>query len=256
MPSVDPLAMPMAEALEFWADKVPMTRAEFDELVEQMRARGFYVSGLTEIDQVEAVRDAIEEALAEGTDFESFQARIPDIIDEQGWTGVRLEIIFRTNVQSAYMAGRWAQMTRPEVKRARPYWRYSAINDGRTRPAHRAMNGRVFPADHPIWDVWYPPNGYRCRCGVDTLSEREVRRDGVEVEIEDPSGKLFEPVDFHTGEKLPARPLMPDNGFSRNVGKEWMEGVPAPDPYIAEPSGSLDELIDQLRAKYREALKL
>ncbi len=256
MPDVKPMALSMIEALAFWADKVPMTREAFDEMFEQMQARGFYVSGLTRLDQIEAVKDAIDQALSNGETFEDFKARIPDIIDEQNWSGVRLEIIFRTNIQSAYMAGRYFQMTDPAVLKARPYWRYSAVNDGRTRPAHRAMNGRVFPANHPIWDTWFPPNGYRCRCGVDTLSAREVKRDGLTVEIEDPTGELFEPTDPKTGEKLPARLLMPDTGFMRNVGKEWTEEVPRPDIDDAIDQMPLPELIAELRRRYEEALGL
>ncbi len=224
MPDVKPTALPMREALAYWADKVPMTRPEFDELAEQMRARGFYVSGLNRLDQVEAVQASLFSSLSDGETFETWKSKIPEIIAQQNWSGTRLEMIYRTNVQSAYMAGRYAQMTRPEVLKARPYWRYSAINDGRTRPAHRAMDGRVFPADHPVWDTWYPPNGYRCRCGVDTLSAREAARDGLTVETEDPTGELFEPVDFRTGNRMPARPLMPDSGFLRNIGKEWTAG--------------------------------
>ena len=134
MPQVSPTALPMREAIAFWKDKVPMSRAEFDELFEQMQARGFYVSGLTRIDQIEAVKDAILFALEEGETFEGFKQRIPEIIEQQNWSGIRLSIIFRTNVQSAYMAGRYAQMTRAEVLRARPYWRYSA-GKRRTDPA-------------------------------------------------------------------------------------------------------------------------
>lgn len=256
MPDVKPMALPMREALAFWRDKVPMSREEFDELAEQMQARGFYVSGLTRLDQVEAVKDAIDAAVADGETFEDFKARIPEIIDQENWSGIRLAIIYRTNVQSAYMAGRYAQMTDPAVLKARPYWRYSAVNDSRTRPAHRAMDGRVFPADRPIWDKWYPPNGYRCRCGVDTLSAREAERDGLTVETDDPTGELFEPTDPLTGEKLPARPLMPDNGFLRNVGQEWMDGVPRPEIDAKTEALPLPELIDTLRKKYRGALNL
>jgi SPP1 gp7 family putative phage head morphogenesis protein len=214
----------MREALAFWQDKVPMRRDDFDELDQQMRARSFYVSGLSRTDQIAAVQEAIYKALDAGETIEDFKGRIPDIIAQKKWSGVRLEVIFRTNVQSAYNAGRYAQMKRPEVMNARPYWQYSAINDGRTRPAHRAMSGRVFPADHPVWDTWYPPNGYRCRCGVNTLSAREVERDGLTVETDDPTGTLYEPEDWKTGQKMPARPMMPDSGFSRNIGKEWTAG--------------------------------
>ena len=215
--------LPMQEAQEFWRSKVPMSRADWDELVEAQRARSFMVSGLTKTDQISAVQQAISDAIDQGTTFEDFKAAIPDIIAQQRWSGIRLQIIFRTNVQTAYMAGRYAQMQR--VKESRPYWQYNAVNDSRTRPAHRAMDGKIFPADHEFWDTWMPPNGYRCRCGVVTLSAREIERDGLQVEDEDPTGKPFEPVDHKTGSKMPARMLMPDPGFSQNVGKDWLSGI-------------------------------
>ena len=31
--------------------------------------------------------------------------------------------------------------------------------------AHRALDGKCFPVDHPFWHTWFPPNGHRCRCG-------------------------------------------------------------------------------------------
>jgi len=223
MPQVKLKNLPMKEAQVFWQDKVPMARPDFDELAEQMQAKGFYVSGLHRLDQVSQVQNAIHEAVADGTTFQTFKKRIADIIDQQNWSGVRLEIIFRTNLQSAYMSGRYAQMQK--VTKNRPYWMYDAINDSRTRPAHREMDGKIFRYDHPIWNTWYPPNGYRCRCGVTTLSESEMKRDGLKLETNDPTGKLFEPVDLKTGNKMPARPLMPDNGFSGNQGREWLSGL-------------------------------
>ena len=215
--------MPMAEAQTFWKSKVPMSREDWDELVEAQRARSFMVSGLTRHDQISAVQQAIADAIDAGTTFEDFKAAIPDIIAQQNWSGIRLQIIFRTNVQTAYNAGRYVQMQ--QVKESRPYWMYSAINDSRTRPAHRAMDGKIFPADHEFWNTWMPPNGYRCRCSVVTLSDREIERDNLKVEHEDPTGKLFEPTDFRTKSKMPARMLMPDPGFNQNVGKDWLTGL-------------------------------
>ncbi len=112
-----------------------------------------------------------------------------------------------------------------EVKKTRPYWQYSAVNDKRTRPTHAAMHGKVYPADHPFWDTWYPPNGFRCRCGVVTLSADNVRDEKLQIEKDDPTGKLIEPRDPVTGNKMPARLLMPDQGFANNPGKSAWGGI-------------------------------
>jgi len=39
------------------------------------------------------------------------------------------------------------------------------------------------------------------------------------IESEDPTGKLIEPVDPQTGNKMPARLLMPDPGWDHNPAK-------------------------------------
>ena len=73
----------------------------------------------------------------------------------------RLQTIYRTNLQTAYMAGRFQSQL--ENIDDRPYWQYVAILDGRTRPSHRAMNGKVFRYDDPFWGSFYPHRGRQDR---------------------------------------------------------------------------------------------
>ena len=48
-----------------------------------------------------------------------------------------------------------------------------------------------------IRDSWYPPNGFRCRCMVRSLSKRQVEQMGLEVRQNPPRT-----VDYDTGEIL------------------------------------------------------
>lgn len=115
-------------------------------------------------------------------------------------------------------------MTDPDVMELRPYWQYDAVNDSRTRPSHLAMDGRVFPADSPVWDTWFPPNGFKCRCTVRTLSKRQVERMGLQVETQLPKSGILEDGRFVN--------LMPDPHFATNPAKTpWrpdLEGYPEP----------------------------
>lgn len=43
---------------------------------------------------------------------------------------------------------------------------YFTIGDGRVRDEHKVMHGMCADVDDPVWDIWYPPNGWRCRCYV------------------------------------------------------------------------------------------
>ena len=41
---------------------------------------------------------------------------------------------------------------------------FDAVNDSRTRPSHRALDGIVRPVDDSFWDTHSPPLDWGCRC--------------------------------------------------------------------------------------------
>ncbi len=58
----------------------------------------------------------------------------------------------------------------------RPYWMWKWRDSPQPRPNHQALNGKVFLASDPFWDVAFCPCGYGCRCTVFALSERDMKR--------------------------------------------------------------------------------
>ena len=73
------------------------------------------------------------------------------------------------------------------------------------------MDGRVFRADDPIWDTWFPPNGFKCRCTVKTLSKRQMEQRGLTVETEAPRAARLEDGRFVN--------ILPDPQFDTNPAK-------------------------------------
>lgn len=134
---------------------------------------------------------------------------------DRDMTQTQADNIYRTNVQTAYNAGHYERMTDPDVTALRPYWEYVAVDDGHSRPAHLAMNGLVARHDSPIWDTWYPPNGYRCRCTVRTLSQRQVEERGLKVYEEVPDRAELPDGRFTT--------MLPDRRFGTNAAKARYE---------------------------------
>jgi SPP1 gp7 family putative phage head morphogenesis protein len=139
----------------------------------------------------------------------------------------RLKTIYQTNLQTAYMAGRYKEFM--DNVDNRPYWQYVAVMDSRTRPAHAALNGKVFRYDDPFWDTHYPPIGFRCRCRVRALTGKQAKEKGISkgedhITWEDrlvskKTGELQRVAVYHdplTGEKIAT-----DVGWSYNPGKEW-----------------------------------
>lgn len=95
----------------------------------------------------------------------------------------------------------------------RPYWMYNAVLDSRTRPSHRALHGKVFRADDPIWDKIYPPNDWNCRCSVIPLDEDDLKEFNKQ-----PPPKLS----ADEREKF-INALNPGKGWDYNPGKASLE---------------------------------
>lgn len=222
IPELTPL--PFAEAIEFWRNKVKLGPGEFSRLSAEAKVKAFAISGIAKGAELDTVFDNLLASMEKGITFEEFKSRSGDIFTRRGWTGKRawrVDNIFRTNIQTAYNVGRYNRLK--DMTDSFPYWKYSAVNDTRTRPTHLAMNGKVFAARHPFWDQWYPPNGYRCRCSVIPLTASQVKKRGLTVETEIP--QLIEPIDPVTGNTMPARQLIPDPGFAHHPGKAAFGGM-------------------------------
>lgn len=182
-PDPDTGRVPFLEALAWFRARVPITPGRWRRLSREARRRAFRVAGVTRLDVVTSVWRAIERALAEGWSLEQFQEAVADDLLRE-WAGTtlnpaqRLETIFRANTQAAYQAGRYAQMTDPDVLSARPYWMYDALLDARTTELCRSLHGTILPADHPWWRSRYPPNHFGCRSGVRSLTQAGAERRG------------------------------------------------------------------------------
>ena len=154
--------LPFEEAIAFFADKVDLTPEEFYALADEVRAKAFTVARVTNMDVIMDVRNAVEKAIDAGETLADFKGRLADIMEARGWEGVtpwHAETLFRNNVQAAYSTGRYKQMM-DQVENF-PYWEYDAVNDSATRPSHAYHDTKIYRADDPFWDTWYPPNGHR-----------------------------------------------------------------------------------------------
>lgn len=80
-----------------------------------------------------------------------------------------LQAEYQTAKQAGYHANNWE--TFQENKKRYPNLKYRTQEDDRVRDEHRALEGLIVPIDHPFWQSYYPPNGWRCRCFVEQTKE-------------------------------------------------------------------------------------
>lgn len=189
-------------AAEWFRARAPVTSAEYDALDEMAQARAFTIAGVTELDVVSSVYEAVGRAIEDGTTLEDFRKAVGDLLETE-WGGPnpsRLETIFRTNVQSAYSAGRYIQNNRPEVRATHPYSRFSAILDDRTTDICESLDGTVLPSDDPFWSSHQPPLHFNCRSDITAISPEEAAESGIDTEApptaaDDGFGDVLEPYE-------------------------------------------------------------
>ncbi|AZN69298.1 phage head morphogenesis protein [Acinetobacter haemolyticus] len=185
---------PPEVAIRYLEDKQLVPSKVWHEIRDEAHNQAFTVANLARIDLLGDIKQSLIDAQKKGLTLQEWRENITPQLKAKGWWGKdtdgkemgspwRLETIYRTNLQSAYMAGRRHEML--QAADTHPYWRYVAIMDSKTRPAHRALHGRVMRADDPAWDTIFPPCGFNCRCRVSPMTAGAVERGGYKVESSD-----------------------------------------------------------------------
>lgn len=195
--------LPPKEAIEDFRRRKLVTPAEWKKLTDAYKIKAWTIVADVEIYVLEQMRDYVDEAISAGISKQKFVKNCRQLFDSMGITRLKkhhLETVFDTTVLGSYSHGRWVQMTAPEVLEARPFWEYRTAGDSRVRPSHAAMQGKVYPASDPIWNTWYPPNGFRCRCAVFSMTKADGER-GVSASRPDD---------------------LPDEGF-RSSPRDWLK---------------------------------
>ncbi|MCI9864889.1 hypothetical protein RHIZ_02900 [Rhizobium skierniewicense] len=228
--------LPFQEAIDFLQQKVNLPTRRSDDLRHGAHVRAFSVAGVTRDDMLSDFRSAIERAQTEGTGFAEFKKDFDTIVERYGWkyfshgkaegerSAWRARIIFNTNMRTSYMAGRWKQLTDPDVMRYRPYLEYVHSGSQHPRKLHLSWNGLILRADDPAWRYMFPPNGWGCFCDVESLSQRQLGARGRSGPDPSPDLKPYDDVDPRTGQPETRYPGI-DRGWEYNVGQEWLHGM-------------------------------
>ena len=193
------------------------------DLEPEEHARAFTVANVFKLDLLAELGGSLDTALKEGQTFAQWRDGLS--AEAQAFRTSRLQTIFRTNMRVSRAAGQWARIQ--ALKDARPFLRYSAVLDSRTRPLHARWHAIIRPVDDPIWQTIFPPNGFNCRCQVQQLSQRDLDRRGWVV-TPDADLPQLDPI----GETLMGGRIRPvikgvDEGWDYNPGAQSFAGLVA-----------------------------
>lgn len=198
-------SVPFKEAIRDIVRREPRL-AESAEAVAEIykRRQGFALARSAEIAVTKRVQKAVEVLSKGGSGTVSATKILQKIgvehgADKRGWTEAYSETVYRTNLNTAYTAGRFQQAKDENVAKVIGGFQLDAINDGDVRRGrvpqdsfgegvehHLAGDGLIAATTDPIWEFASPPHGYNCRCSLIMVSRFRLKRMGL---IE-PNGKV------------------------------------------------------------------
>ncbi|XXQ69034.1 phage minor head protein [Neisseriaceae bacterium B1] len=236
-------------AIAYLKQKNVVVSWDWQDMLDDAHVSAFTIAKSAGMDVANDIYQAVVKATASGQTFKDFERELTPVLQAKGWWGkqdvlnpdtgemqtatlgtpYRLKTIYLTNLQSAYMAGRYAEMI--AAKDTHPYWQYVAINDKRTRETHRKLHGRVYAADDAVWGSLYPPLDYRCRCRVRPLSrergEKQVlpspKLETITVDIGENKYTGEQRYAQRTGIRVDGQFIAPNAGFNANQGATFLQ---------------------------------
>ena len=136
-------SLAFAEMVRFFRAKLNLSTEHWTDIYTREHDWSFVVAGANRDALVADFRAAVDKAISEGTTLEEFRKDFDRIVATHGWDynggrDWRSRVIYETNLNTAYAAGRYEQL------QAAPYWQYVHA-DWVTNPRHSARSGTRQP---------------------------------------------------------------------------------------------------------------
>ena len=179
--------IPFNEAMQFLKSKVPMSKAEWKSLEPKLRFRAFTVAQLGSAELVDKAKQILLKSFEKsgGTYSDTWEELKKKVnVNTLGIKPGYWENVFRTNTQSAYIAGKLQQYENSNVAA----YQLMVIEDGRTSRICRHLltasgYGMIISVDHPFWKKYgFPPYHFQCRTSIRAIWPSQVGKIGNMVE--------------------------------------------------------------------------
>ena len=168
MPPTDYKPTSHAEAIAIIKGKAVVTRKVFDQLLPELRARAFTITGIESANALQRIRDTVA-ALPAGENFDTVKKSLVDELDPYLGDGAdaRAELLLRTHGFQAFQAANWRVAQEDEDT---THLQYLATEDDHVRDSHLALNGLILPKSDPFWETHTPPWEWGCRCRIRAMN--------------------------------------------------------------------------------------
>ena len=113
----------------------------------------------------------LNQIFRESANYKEFEQRASTVCEAFNKRWQKTE--YDTAYNSALSTSRYRQMLK--LTKGAPYWEYVTARDERVRETHRGLDGVILRFDDERWQKIYPPNGWRCRCVVSSLTRNQAK---------------------------------------------------------------------------------
>lgn len=165
--------LPYAEAVEYLKKRDVIKKVDYNKLSDKMRFRAFTASRIADGDLLKRINSELIKNVNDGKGLKDFLTMTKtDILDKvgmgpnQGWYW---EVVFRTNVQSAYGAGRAMGFEEDKPLALE----FIGIDDSRQTEICHSLMGVVRPYDDPFWKSHWTPMHFGCRSTIRAIYDKD-----------------------------------------------------------------------------------
>lgn len=178
---LNPFKLSFTEAINWFCKKFPVLYDVIEDITKKVDEQFFYMKRSTELEVTKKLYYNLLDNLKNGGTFKTWLEMSKEVLNKSGlgdspWY---LELVYRNNMASAYNAG--AFYNQELNKKNKPYGLYDGVGDERQSEICKALDGKVFPLDHPFWNNYLPPNHHGCRSRRIALDADELGEYGLKV---------------------------------------------------------------------------
>ena len=164
------------EAMTFAGNRIAMTKDQFEKLSADIKCYAFTVGRLSQLDMIEKVQRAyLGQLESSALNIDDFLKNVGTILGKDSGYQKYYELVFRTNIQKDYNAGKAMQMMEDPPL----FLEFVGIDDERQSDICAARTGVVLPYTDPWWDNNWPPLHYNCRSTIREIFEDEALERGL-----------------------------------------------------------------------------
>ena len=211
--------MTFNEAINWLLSREPQMYDQIQKVIDKYRTEYFWIKRSTDLEVTKTLYAELLKNLELGQTFEDFKKNLDLESLGFGEYGYYLRQVFDQTMINAQSVGQWEQL-QEGMQYGFVYGLYDAILDGRETDLCRMLDGKIYRLDSPFWEVYYPPNHFKCRSRVTALSEEDMTNYGYRAE----SGEVV---------------TDPQKGFDKNIGSNYISGIKR---YVNQKEKEAEEL--------------